>query len=121
VSPKICADAATDSSGATTITYAAGGITDGFCDLVPVTIHAGANTCNLDVATRANPEIRFYDIQGGAAPDGCVGTVDFGVFGVCWLQSSAACQKVNYDSSGDGVVGTVDFGLFGIHWLHGCR
>jgi hypothetical protein len=117
VTPKICADNPTDGAGQTTITYSAGGITpDGWCELLPIRMHAGANSCDLAVSGRANPSIRFFDLNAG----GLVGPVDFGVFGLCWLQSTVACQKANFDKDVTvPTVGPVDFGVFGLHWLDG--
>jgi hypothetical protein len=113
----LTADSATDGSGNTTITFSKGGFNnDGACTLVNVTIHAGGNTCTLDVPGGVGGAngvtIKFYDLTG----DCIVGPGDFGKFAGHWLQGGPAHTAADYNC--DGTVGPSDFGKFAGHWLH---
>jgi hypothetical protein len=118
---NVVADGPTNVTGQTTLTYSCGGyVSDGYCNDLGLYIHAGVNSCWLDVATRTGITVRFYDLNGS----GDVGAPDFGFFAGHWLGGANGPgpedEACNYDNNDNGgvIVGAPDFGFFAGHWLH---
>jgi hypothetical protein len=110
---RLCAQSATDAAGQTVIRFShAAHTTGGLCDRVGVMLHAGPNTCVLDVADRSGVVIKFYDLSG----DGRVGVDDWRTMSSHFHATGSAADVVDYDGSGN--VGCGDLDSMVVHMGH---